>query len=82
MADRTGDEPVRLCRGAPRQADEQLREGIAANEENPPLNRDMQLILDQIQALMSGAPAAANDGEGGSATSFLLGQFSTNKSVH
>lgn len=54
-----------------------LAEGIAANDENPALNRDMQLIIDQVAAIQRNAVA---DGEGepatASATSFLLDQFS------
>ena len=52
-----------------------LEEGIAANEENPALNRDMQLIIDQVRAIQS-APLPDNDGAMASATSFLLDQFS------
>lgn len=53
-------------------ATEQLRLGITANEENLPLNRDMQLIIDRISDL-----AAGNAGDDTmSATSLLLGQFS------
>ena len=56
------------------QAVEQLRAGIAANEENPPLNRDMQLIIDQTSELMTSS-APADEESGASATSFLLNQF-------
>lgn len=50
---------------------EHLRTGIAANDENPPLNRDMQLIIDRIGEI-------GNDSidETMSTTSLLLGQFS------
>lgn len=51
---------------------EQLRLGIAGNEENLPLNRDMQLIIDRVSDLAVGD---AGD-ETMSATSLLLGQFS------
>lgn len=51
---------------------EQLRAGIAANAENPPLNRDMQLIVDRIGELDGAAPGD----ETVSATSLLLGEFS------
>ncbi|HEX4695786.1 hypothetical protein [Sphingomonas sp.] len=54
------------------QAIEQLRLGIAANEENPPLNRDMQLIIDRVGEIGSDA----GTDETMSATSLLLGQFS------
>jgi hypothetical protein len=49
-----------------------LRLGIATNEENLPLNGDMQLIIDRISELTAGD---AGD-ETMSATSLLLGQFS------
>ncbi|WP_375397066.1 hypothetical protein [uncultured Sphingomonas sp.] len=54
------------------QATEQLKLGIAANQENPPLNRDMQLIIDRIAEI---ANDAATTDDAASATSFLLGQF-------
>lgn len=56
-----------------------LTEGIAANQENPALNRDMQLIIDQVAGLLRdkarGAHATAGDDEAASATSFLLDQL-------
>jgi tetratricopeptide (TPR) repeat protein len=51
-----------------------LETGIAANQENLPLNADMRLIIDQIKALDRPASPAAQDSEA-SATSFLLDQF-------
>ncbi|KQN71163.1 hypothetical protein ASE91_08495 [Sphingomonas sp. Leaf62] len=45
--------------------------GIAANAETPPLNHDMQLIIDQCRPLLN--PAA--EAEEASPTSFLLGQL-------
>lgn len=55
----------------------QLRAGMAANDENPPLNRDMQLIVEQTSALAAGAATADTpDREAASATSFLLDQLS------
>lgn len=54
---------------------DQLHSGIAANTENLPLNRDMQLIIEQASTLLA-QPAAPNEGETTeSAASFLLGQF-------
>jgi tetratricopeptide (TPR) repeat protein len=50
-----------------------LQAGIAVNEENLPLNRDMQLIIGECSGLTAGKPAAA--AEEASATSFLLDQF-------
>jgi tetratricopeptide (TPR) repeat protein len=57
-----------------------LQEGIAVNEENPALNNDMQLIIDQVRAVQeanrAAAPSAAGEGDGSaSATSFLLDQL-------
>lgn len=50
-----------------------LEAGIAVNEENLPLNRDMQLIIDQCRGLADKAgPQAADEA---SATSLLLDQF-------
>lgn len=52
---------------------EQLQAGMAANDENPALNRDMQLLMDQMAAT-----AAAREPDDGaralSATSLLLGE--------
>ncbi|MEA3064584.1 MAG: hypothetical protein QOJ27_1030 [Sphingomonadales bacterium] len=59
----------------------QLRAGIAMNDENPPLNRDMQLIVEQTSALAVGGPAA-EEGEAASATSFLLDQLSGGGKAH
>lgn len=59
------------------QAVEQLQLGIAANGENLPLNRDMQLIIDRIAAI--GQESAERGDETMSATSFLLGQFSSGR---
>jgi tetratricopeptide (TPR) repeat protein len=59
---------------------ERLEEGIAANAENPALNGDMQLIIDQVRNVQKSNRAAAmsgGDGDEGtaSATSFLLDQL-------
>ena len=48
-----------------------LASGIAANAETPPLNHDMQLIIDQCRPLLDPRPQA----EEASPTSFLLGQL-------
>lgn len=54
----------------------ELEEGIAVNTENLPLNRDMQLIIDECRGFASDAsPSAASTEEEASATSFLLDQF-------
>ena len=53
----------------------QLRAGIAANDENLPLNRDMQLIIDRLEELLS--EAGEEEGEvTASAASLLLSHFS------
>jgi hypothetical protein len=53
-----------------------LAEGMAANDENPALNHDMQLIIDKVTELQR-LPASTDqpDDAVASATSFLLGQF-------
>lgn len=63
------------------QAIEQLRQGIAVNEENPPLNNDMQLIINQTSELAL-APATAEDVGAASATSFLLDQLAGRSRAH
>jgi Flp pilus assembly protein TadD len=53
-----------------------LREGIERNQENLPLNNDMQLIIARCGELMAGngsMPAGSSDSEAVSATSLLLG---------
>lgn len=57
-----------------------LEEGIAANDENPALNGDIQLIIDQVRAVQqanraSATGAADQDESSASATSFLLDQL-------
>jgi tetratricopeptide (TPR) repeat protein len=57
-----------------------LEEGTAANDENPALNRDIQLIIDQVRAVQeanrAGGSGVANEGDdSASATSFLLDQL-------
>lgn len=39
-----------------------LREGIAHNASNPPLNRDMQMVLDRMDQVGLGTPDAAHPG--------------------
>ena len=50
-----------------------LEAGIGVNEENLPLNRDMQLIIDKVGAIP--APGDGETEDTMSATSLLLGQF-------
>lgn len=64
-----------LIRDEFEQSVEQLRAGIEANDENLPLNNDMQLIIDQTSSLMANAAIGEDDGTA-SATSFLLDQLS------
>lgn len=52
-----------------------LQQGMAANDENHVLNRDMGMIVEKVRALDDGAPAQADLDGTASATSFLLDQF-------
>jgi tetratricopeptide (TPR) repeat protein len=54
----------------------QLEAGMAANQENPPLNNDMRLLAQQIGQLTGGTGSGDEDA---SATSLLLGQFSSGR---
>lgn len=54
----------------------ELTEGIAVNEENPPLNNDMRLIIEECSRLAGATPPAQQPAEEeASATTFLLDQF-------
>ncbi|MBO9714810.1 hypothetical protein [Sphingomonas sp.] len=65
------------------QAITSLREGIAVNQENLPLNRDMQLIIDECAPLAGGESSDATRAEAErSATSFLLDQFGASGTKH
>jgi tetratricopeptide (TPR) repeat protein len=55
-----------------------LEAGLAANEENVPLNRDMQLIIDQCRDLAASGGASSET----SATSFLLDQLGARGTTH
>lgn len=60
-----------------------LEAGIAANAENPPLNRDMGLIIEQCAGLKAaGEPVAEPAASEASATSFLLGQLGGRGTTH
>lgn len=59
-----------------------MREGMAQNQENPPLNRDMQMLLDRLQqaGLLAGADGDAGsvgpaNPEGEPPTHFLLSGY-------
>ncbi len=56
----------------------ELEAGIAANDENLPLNGDMQLIIAECRKQLGSSEA---EGEA-SATSLLLGQFATPDTMH
>jgi tetratricopeptide (TPR) repeat protein len=56
-----------------------LEAGIAVNDENLPLNRDMQLIIDECRSLARDAPSAEAET---SATSFLLDQLGARGTTH
>ncbi len=53
-----------------------FRRGITLNIENPPLNDDMNMLIEQCQTLADSGGTAAADEEGSSPTSFVLNQFS------
>lgn len=53
-----------------------LRAGIDANQENLPLNRDMQLIIGKVEEIPD---TPGGDEETISATSLLLGQFGSGR---
>lgn len=66
---------------------EQLETGIALNQENPPLNNDMRLIIDQCRPLADGGKRGTEAGEETpqeetSATSLLLGQLGGRGTMH
>jgi tetratricopeptide (TPR) repeat protein len=54
-----------------------LERGIDANKENQPMNRDMQLIIDEIHDRVSGSGAGA-----ASSVDFLLQQAALRKTKH
>jgi tetratricopeptide (TPR) repeat protein len=59
-----------------------LEQGIAINAENPPLSRDMGLIIENCRPLLSGAGAAESGEETASQTSLILQQFSSRSKMH
>lgn len=58
-----------------------LADGVAANQENLPLNRDMNLLVDQIRKLGDDAGTVSGSDEV-SATSLLLGQIAPRRTTH
>lgn len=65
-------------------ASRELKAGIAVNDENLPLNRDMNLIVEQCAGLKDAAAAGTEQesAEEASATSFLLGQLGGRGTTH
>ncbi len=59
-----------------------LRVGQASNQENPPLNNDMQLIIDKCVDILSDAKTNADSQQEISSTSLLLGQFSNSNKAN
>lgn len=57
---------------------EALAAGIAANDENPPLSGDMQLIIEECRKQIE-SPDSIDEA---SATSVLLGQFAARDTMH
>ena len=58
-----------LAQGRPDLAKVWLAEGIAVNTVNPPLNRDMQKVFDQIEAAGQGQPPQGQEKANGKAKS-------------
>lgn len=59
-----------------------LQEGIAKNDENLPLNNDMNLIIAEVTPLLEVEKTEQNDEEVMSSTSFILNQFSDQDTKH
>lgn len=57
-----------------------LREGILLNQENMPLNRDMQMLIDKCEPLTSVAPT--DDAAAASSTTLILQQFKDRSDMH
>jgi tetratricopeptide (TPR) repeat protein len=58
---------------------EGLRQGIALNQENPPLNRDMQMLIDKCLEVIA---SSDDDSTAGSETALILSQFSDRRRPH
>lgn len=62
------------------EATARLREGMQANTENPPLNRDMQLLIDECAALIRPAESGqGKEADSESATSVMLRQLTSRR---
>lgn len=55
--------------------------GMAINGDNPPMNHDISLLIAECRKMLDGGAAPADD-TSESATSFLLGQFSSGPTHH
>lgn len=60
---------------------ENLRKGIGLNGENPPLNNDMQMLIDRCLPLLGTTPGEPADGAI-SETSLILGQFADRQKLN
>lgn len=60
---------------------EQFEAGMALNEDNPPMNGDIALLVAECRKALGGG-AQRDDDSGESATSFLLGQLSPGTTHH
>lgn len=61
---------------------ENLSQGIALNQENEPLNNDMQMLIEQCRPLLAGGPVTQDSAEPASETSLILQQFASRKTMH
>lgn len=59
-----------------------LKEGIANNEENLPLNNDMNLVIAEITPLLDGEKTTTSDEDAMSSTSFILNQLTDKSTKH
>lgn len=70
---------VNLIRDEFHAAIDEFEAGMAINEENAPMNRDIGLLVGECRKLLQGA--TPEDGNA-SATSFLLGQMTSSRTRH
>ena len=59
-----------------------LNLGIARNVENPPLNRDMQMMIEKLSQLTSQPVAEPEDEKSTSAVQMLLRQYGDKDTKH
>ena len=60
----------------------ELRKGMTLNMDNPPLNGDMQLLIDKCQDLLEDSVGSREEESQVSATSLFMGQLSGNGTRH